>query len=485
MNAPHRALFSILLAALVLTFDCKGLAAQPYKRPHLATRIGQIKVTNNTPTPAVVELFHPDSGTLFATYPNWDSGKSSFLASGGKRFNVGDDWGIRVNGGPISSLKQHGWYFNNKENFFEIYLNFPAEQARRQSGTPLAKGACRVYATRAKGFSMAADTNWLWPNGSTITVGFLDGDPAVQRKVAAYASQWTEYANLKFSFVYNSAAARNADIRVTFANKDGYHSALGRQSLGGKPGPSLALQNAGGIPEGELKRHSLHEFGHAIGLVHEHQNPAFKITWIPENVYNYFAGPPNNWPRTQVDYNIFRQLDAASTNYTQFDSRSIMCYFIEPDWNREKYKVSANSELSVTDRSQIGVIYPRTVAAQGTIPPNDPRTGHLRFNNQERGDVRVEIWKSTAERLPAVWTVPSGKSQDLYFQGKWVKGAGNWLVSAELVGSGNQTPIFLTKVASYDVVIPPARPNTIQAGYHVWNVNSSRLNFRAKVFNGF
>jgi hypothetical protein len=49
----------------------------------------------------------------------------------------------------------------------------------------------------------------------------------------------------------------------------------------------------------------LHEFGHALGLIHEHQNPVGGIQWNKPAVYADLGGPPNFWGKATVDNNMF------------------------------------------------------------------------------------------------------------------------------------------------------------------------------------
>ena len=42
-----------------------------------------------------------------------------------------------------------------------------------------------------------------------------------------------------------------------------------------------------------------HEFGHALGCIHEHQNPPGLI-WNKRVVYEYYMKPPNNWTKEEV-----------------------------------------------------------------------------------------------------------------------------------------------------------------------------------------
>jgi hypothetical protein len=101
----------------------------------------------------------------------------------------------------------------------------------------------------------------------------------------------------------------------------------------------------------------LHEFGHALGLIHEHQSPASGIPWNRDAVYTSLSGSPNYWDRQTIDANLFQAYDQAETNYTRTDPDSIMMYPIPPSWTDGKYTVGLNSALSRTDLEFIRQIY--------------------------------------------------------------------------------------------------------------------------------
>lgn len=44
------------------------------------------------------------------------------------------------------------------------------------------------------------------------------------------------------------------------------------------------------------------EFGHALGILHEHQNPNVNINWDEEAVYADMARSPNFWDRNRTAY---------------------------------------------------------------------------------------------------------------------------------------------------------------------------------------
>jgi hypothetical protein len=96
-----------------------------------------------------------------------------------------------------------------------------------------------------------------------------------------------------------------------------------------------------------------HEFGHAIGLAHEHQNPAGGIQWNEEVVIRELAGAPNFWDEAKARHNVLRKYSADQVNGTTFDPDSIMLYFFTAEWTRNGIATKANHVLSSLDKSFI------------------------------------------------------------------------------------------------------------------------------------
>src|SRR5947207_15145721 len=76
----------------------------------------------------------------------------------------------------------------------------------------------------------------------------------------------------------------------------------------------------------------LHEFGHALGMIHEHQSPANGIKWNKEAVIKALSGPPNYWDLPTIQFNVFDRYSATQTQFTQFDPKSIMLYSFPKEW---------------------------------------------------------------------------------------------------------------------------------------------------------
>ena len=195
-----------------------------------------------------------------------------------------------------------------------------------------------------------------WQPGDAIRVGFMDGDPTVQQRVAARAQEWTKHADLKLFF----GDLDRADVRISFIQDPGSWSYLGTECR--RIPANEATMNFGWLDQDssddEVRRVVLHEFGHALGCIHEHQNPAGGIHWNKPAVYAYFQGPPNNWSKDDVDHNLFELYEDELTVHTDLDPKSIMMYPVPKEFTLDGFEVGLNTTLSETDIDYIGKQYP-------------------------------------------------------------------------------------------------------------------------------
>lgn len=198
-----------------------------------------------------------------------------------------------------------------------------------------------------------------WNPGDTIKIKFLNGSSYLQDKVRKYASEWLQFANLTFKYV---TADQYADIKINFDNSGKSWSYVGTDSKYiSQQSPSL---NFGWFtdftPENELSKTILHEFGHVLGLHHEHQNPNSNIKWNKPVVYAYFEGAPNYWNKDQVDFEIFNKYSKALTNYSAFDKHSIMLISFPASFILNHWHSQPNYKLSSTDKKFIAKQYPKS-----------------------------------------------------------------------------------------------------------------------------
>jgi serralysin len=198
-----------------------------------------------------------------------------------------------------------------------------------------------------------------WAPGDKISISFLDGEESVQNKVIKIASEWISngLANLTFEFRKDTA---DTDIRISFRYA-GSWSVLGNTCR--NVNISKPTMNLGWLDEdtsdNDFRRVVLHEFGHALGLIHEHMSPADGgINWNEKQVEKDLSGPPNNWSHDIIYNNMFKTFEENELRTRHLDRNSIMMYPIPSTWTTDGFNVGLNTELSDVDKSFIQEIYP-------------------------------------------------------------------------------------------------------------------------------
>jgi astacin (peptidase family M12A) len=200
----------------------------------------------------------------------------------------------------------------------------------------------------------------FWPQHKTLRVHFLGGSDKVRDKVKQYASVWHDHMNVRFDFVDDP----KAEVRVAFVPDGSSWSALGTECLRADLFPNQTM-NLGWLTDDteddEFSRVVTHEFGHALGCIHEHQNPDADIPWNTDAVYRYYA-ETQNWDKATVDQNMFRKW--ADTLHSTFDKESIMLYAVPKELTIGGYEVGWNRHLSEKDKAYIGTVYPPAAPAK-------------------------------------------------------------------------------------------------------------------------
>lgn len=200
-----------------------------------------------------------------------------------------------------------------------------------------------------------------WQQGQVINCRFLDGTPTQRKRVEAKAHEWEKYANIKLKFI----TAGPAEIRISFAADPGSWSAVGTDALISQYFPlHQPTMNYGWLKDGtddeEYSRVVIHEFGHALGAIHEHQSPKFTRKWNKAAVYAYFSGPPNYWSKGDIDFNVLQKYSPQGIKATQFDPASIMLYHFDAALFADgKGPTNENTKPSALDISLMKQMYPK------------------------------------------------------------------------------------------------------------------------------
>ena len=225
-------------------------------------------------------------------------------------------------------------------------------------GTPAIRSAIRKIAQE-------------WADATNGPVGYTDnGSPIYDSSPLEKPLQFDFGKHTEQGFKFNTWSRDDtrfgADIRISF-DDDGYWSLVGTESTDpsiAHPGAaSLNLEGMHGYkrPPKDWRRLVFHEFGHALGLQHEHQHPisacgaalrleddeGYKLTLdegdaaIPDKagrrpgVLTSLEYAPNYWPREDAAFNLGQLKKSGDLDTTPFDPDSIMRYEFAAEWYRD------------------------------------------------------------------------------------------------------------------------------------------------------
>ncbi len=252
-----------------------------------------------------------------------------------------------------------------------------------------------------------ADNYKAWENGEVILVKFMNniGSTSIRNRVMQYAKEWEKYGNITLKFVPDNTPTTNIRVRLgSSLDSLGHNSAVGtdcnkasqfKQTMNLDTSDFFDyayyendLKTGGAFYQHLLKSGvdlknytwpqfyrdilfypapiryiekpfrgtTLHEFGHALGLMHEQSYPG-AIKWNRDTIYKYYAR--YGWDKGKVDHNVLRVNDQFFTNGTAYDPKSIMHYAVYSWQTLDGSYVEELNELSAGDKAIMAALYPK------------------------------------------------------------------------------------------------------------------------------
>lgn len=201
---------------------------------------------------------------------------------------------------------------------------------------------------------VATGAQWSTRNLRVAFVGDRSSKK-LRRWVSEAAEQWAAAAELSLAFIDNE----DAEIRISFEGTENV-ARVGRAGAAVPAGqPTVLLGGVGtSTLHDEVTRVALHELGHALGAVHEHQTPLAALQWRRDVVLAYYA-EKLNWSPEKVQEQVFHQYGADEVEQDRFDPDSIMLYRIPREWTSDGFEARLNMTLSNSDRAFMRKIYER------------------------------------------------------------------------------------------------------------------------------
>jgi len=284
----------------------------------------------------------------------------------------------------------------------------PEKLNESNSGKVRWYGAKLIDEVETKGL---ADGAKRWNQDAGIYIKFLNepSDSGYVEKVKQIASEWEEYAGIRFYYVDQH---KKADVRIAFDWNDNdwltwSYTGTDAKFERNQNNPTAVLAGLDYLNDDELKGDILRLFGQILGLEYEqrHQKWSENGYWKTETALQryweeQFEGYDMDWD--EIREYVFEPLTEENAQQLyetkEIDELSIMAW---PYYNhRQTIKLLANYELSEVDKEFIALLYPPR--ALPTIQEAWVDAGYFVWTDDSKTRLRLTELGRQQEYLPDV-----------------------------------------------------------------------------------
>ncbi len=206
------------------------------------------------------------------------------------------------------------------------------------------------------------------PKGlADVGVQFLEQTAqATKTKILAFANKWGQYGNIRYR-----ETTQTGDVRLTLAG-GGYASYVGTDNRAiPSTQPTMWLQGfTASTSDAEYDRVVTHEFGHQVGLIHEHKRPDLVKKLDPQKAIKYYR-QTQGWTQQQVIQQVLSPENEAELTSTPVEDTSVMCYTVPGTVTYDGKSIPGGSKITASDGAFVARQYPKPDVPV-TPPTTDP-----------------------------------------------------------------------------------------------------------------